>query len=395
MKNYKLSIIGLGQRARGLYNVLKHREYVDIVSVCDLYDDRCEEMAKRIEDDGRHRPLTYTDYKKCIDESKPDIVVVSTSWHYHIEISIFAMERGIITACEVGGAYSIESLWELVRCYERTRTPIMMLENACYSRFKLLALNMMRKGLFGEMVHFEGGYRHDLRDEICLGWRKRHYRLDQYINRNSDNYPTHDVGPIAKMLGINCGNRFLSIYSVGSKSVGLPQYVKDNGIEELDGVKFQQSDVVSSFIKCQNGETVSLTLDTSLPRYYAYGFIAQGTKGMISQDINCVYLDGEHKGHVMYTDVANNVDMYFGKYEHPMWKDFSANDAHGGVDTLEFDDMFRALEAGEDMPIDVYDMATWMSISVLSEQSMATGAPVSFPDFTDGKWIYRKNNFAL
>ena len=47
------------------------------------------------------------------------------------------------------------------------------------------------------------------------------------------------------------------------------------------------------------------------------------------------------------------------------------------------------------MPIDVYDMATWMVITVLSEQSMATGNAVAFPDFTDGKWTVRKNKFAL
>ena len=133
MKNYKIAIIGLGNRSLGLYNALKNREYVDIVAVCDVYEDRCEDMAKRIEDDGRHRPLLFTDYKKCIDEAKPDMVVISTSWLPHIEICIYAMERGVIAASEVGGAYSIESLWELIRCHQRTGTPVTMLENACYT----------------------------------------------------------------------------------------------------------------------------------------------------------------------------------------------------------------------------------------------------------------------
>lgn len=397
MKNYKLAIIGLGGRCKTLYNVaLKHREYVDIVAVCDVYEDRCEAMAKQIEDDGRHRPLLFTDYKKCIDEAKPDMVVISTSWMYHIPICLYAMERGVIAASEVGGAYSLESLWELVRCAERTGTPVTMLENACYHRIKLLALNMKRLGLFGEIVHCEGAYRHDLREEVCNGWRNKHYRLDQYIHRNSDNYPTHEIGPIAKLLDINCGNRFLSIVSVGSKSAGLTQYAKDNGINELDGVEFKQSDVVSSIIKCQNGETINIALDTSLPRYYARGFIAQGTKGMISEDTNCVYLDSDNEGEKMWYQVSGNLDIYYGKYEHPLWVDYHPGAAgHGGIDSLQFDDIFRALDAGEAMPIDVYDMATWMSISVLSEQSLATGAAVNFPDFTEGNWINRKNNFAL
>lgn len=397
MRIYNIAIIGLGNRSKGLYNALKKRDYVNITAVCDVYDDRCITMADQIEADGRPRPLMFTDYKKCLDEVHPDIAVIATSWMPHIEISIYAMENGIVPACEVGGAYSIHSLWELVRCYERTRTPIMLLENACYHRIKLLALNMKRMGLFGEMVHCEGAYRHDLRRQVCYGWRDRHYRIDQYIHRNADNYPTHDIGPIAKLLDINCGNRFLSLVSIGSKSAGFSQYAKDRGITELDNVKFMHSDVISTLIKCQNGETVSITLDTSLPRYYARGFIAQGTKGMISEDTNCVWLDDENPVEKQWHQVSNNLQPYYDKYEHPLWVGYNpGTEGHNGIDSLQFDDMFRALEAGEEeMPIDVYDMATWMAVSVLSEQSMATGTAIAFPDFTDGKWIYRKNDFAL
>ena len=396
MKNYKIALIGLGARCGGLYNVLKGREYVDIVAVCDVYQDRCENMVQKIVENGRHAPNMYHDYRQCLDTEKPDIAVITTSWLPHIEISIYAMERGIIAACEVGGAYSIQSLWDLVRCHERTGTPIMLLENACYHRIKLLALHMKRMGLFGEMVHCEGGYRHDLRKQICNGWRDRHYRIDQYLHQNADNYPTHDLGPIAKLLDINCGNRILSIISVGSKSAGLPRYAKDRNIEELEGMQFMHSDVITSILKCQNGETITLTLDTSLPRYYAWGFIAQGTKGLISEDTNCVWLDDDNPVEKQWHQVAGNLDTYYEKYEHPLWVDYHPGaEGHNGIDALEFDDFFRALEAGEDMPIDVYDMATWMAVSVLSEQSMATGTAIPFPDFTDGKWIYRKNNFAL
>ncbi len=399
MKNYRIAIIGLGRRSNALYSVLKHREYVDIVAVCDLYEEKCEEMAKKIVEDGRHKPNLYTDYKKCIDVEKPDLVVVSTAWQYHTEISIYAMEHGVIPASEVGSAYSIQNLWELVRCYERTGTPIAFLENRCYNRINLLALNMKRQGHLGEIVYCEGGYRHDLRRILCNGRRTNHYRLDEYIHRNADNYPTHDIGPIAKLLNINSGNRFLSLVSVGSKSKGLAQYVKDHEITELEGVEFMQSDVVTTIIKCQNGETVTLTLDTCLPRYMCRGFVAQGTKGMVSEDMNAVFLDvdfpeeKEKRWHEFY----GNVDLYYGKYEHPLWDGYKPDEAdrHGGMDSLQFDDLFRALDAGETPPIDVYDMATWTAISVLSEQSMATGAAVPFPDFTDGKWISKKSNFAI
>lgn len=395
MKRTTLAIVGLGSRANGLYAALSHREYVDIVAVCDLVEEKTVAFADKLEADGRHRPATYTDYRTCLDTEHPDVVVIATSWLYHLEICNYAMEHGVIPACEVGGAYSVHSLWELVRTYERTRTPIMFLENACYHRIKLLALNMKRAGCFGELVHCEGSYRHDLRKLLCDGRKTQHYRLDEYIHRNGENYPTHELGPIAKLLDIGCGNRFVSLMSMGSKSVGLAHYVKERGIEELSDVTFRQSDVVSTLIKCQNGETVFIALDTSLPRYYSRGFVAEGTRGMISEDVGAVFLDDGTDRHITWDKCAGNLDEYYARYEHPLWQKGTRQDAHGGIDTLVFDDFFRALDAGEPMPIDVYDMATWMVVTVLSEESIATGNAVAFPDFTDGKWTIRKNTFAL
>lgn len=399
MKKFRIALIGVGGRGEGLYRVaLKFREDVTFVAVCDEYMDRCEYVAKEIEEDGFDRPVLYTDYQKCIDENELDAVVIATSWEAHIRVSMYAMERGIAVACEVGGAYSLEQLWQLVRCYERTKTPIMMLENCCYGRIELLALNMKRKGVLGEIVHCEGGYRHDLREEVTSGKEKRHYRLQQYIHRNCENYPTHEIGPVAKLLDINCGNRFLTLASFGSKSVGLSAYVREKNIEHLKDVKFNQSDVVTTVIKCQNGETITITLDTCLPRYYSRGFLVQGTKGLICEENRSVYLASDFNEECWdWSKNFNNIQDYYDKYDHAIWKGYQPGErkaGHGGMDYLVFDDFFKALREGKPMPIDVYDFATWACISVLSEHALASGQQVTFPDFTDGKWILRKNFFA-
>ena len=398
MKKFRIALIGVGGRGEGLYRVaLKFRDDVVFVAVCDEYIDRCEYVAKEMEDDGFDRPILYTDYKKCINENQLDAIVVATAWEAHLKVSMYAMECGIAVACEVGGAYSIEQLWELVRCYERTNTPIMMLENCCYGRLELLALNMKRKGVLGEVVHCEGGYRHDLREEITSGVEKRHYRLQQYIHRNCENYPTHEIGPIAKLLDINCGNRFLCLSSFGSKSVGLKTYVNEKNIEHLKDVNFNQSDVVTTVIKCQNGETITITLDTCLPRYYSRGFFVQGTKGLISEENRSVYLEEEFDEECWdWLDNFNNIQKYYDKYDHPIWEGYQPGEkkaGHGGMDYLVFEGFFNALREGKPMPIDVYDFATWACISVLSEESLACGRQMMFPDFTDGKWILRKNCF--
>ncbi len=398
MKKLRVGLIGLGGRGAGLYRVaLKNRKYVDYVAVCDNYKDKAEKVGASMVNDGRPQPAVYTDYKKCIDEMNLDAVVVATSWQQHIEVSIYAMEKGVAVACEVGGAYSIESLWELVRTYERTKTPIMMMENCNYGRNELLALEMKRKGLLGKIVHCQGGYRHDLRSEVATGVECRQYRLNQYIHRNTENYPTHEIGPIAKLLDINAGNRFVSIVSVGCKPQGMKEYVKNKNIEHLKDVEFNQSDVITSIIKCQNGETITIFLDTCNPRYYSRGFLVEGTKGLINEDNRSVYLEDDFREEQWeWKDNFNNIDKFYEKYDHPNWIGYHpGKDGHGGMDELVFDGFFDALVHKKPMPIDVYDMATWMSISVLAEESMLTGRSVSFPDFTDGKWITNENTFGF
>ena len=398
MPKIKVALIGAGGRGRGLYRVaLKFINDIEIVAVCDHYRDRTELISADIEKNGGKTPLQFNDYKRCIDETQPDVIVIATAWEAHLKIAIYAMYRNIAVACEVGGSYTIEELWELIKCYEQTKTPVMMMENCCYGRTELLALNMKRKGLLGKIVHCEGGYRHDLREEITNGIVNRHYRLQQYKHRNCDNYPTHGLGPIAKLLDINCGNRLMSLVSVGSVSAGLEEYIQRKKINELKKEKFNQADVVTTLIKCANGETITLTLDTALPRYYSRGFLVQGTKGLICEENKSVYLEKNIKKEYWdWSENFNNIDKYYKKYDHRLWKDYApGKDGHGGIDLLAFQAFFKSLREGLPMPIDVYDMATWMSISVLTEEALLTGQTVYIPDFTNGKWIDRENFFEI
>ena len=274
--------------------------------------------------------------------------------------------------------------------------PCMLLENCCYGREELMVLNMVKQGIFGEIVHCEGGYQHDLRSEISFGRENRHYRLRNYMHRNCENYPTHELGPIAKVLNINRGNRMVSLTSTASCSRGLNEYLKREKGDEYDitGYPFAQGDVITTIIRCAHGETIRLTLDTCLPRPYSRNFTVRGTRGMYREDNQSLFIDGVHnKDEGNWKSQWGNIEEYRERYEHPIWRRFlndGVRGGHGGIDTLVFDAFFTALREGRPMPIDVYDMAAWMSISVLSEESIALGgAPVAIPDFTNGQWLYR------
>ncbi|MDQ6420543.1 Gfo/Idh/MocA family oxidoreductase [Paenibacillus sp. LHD-117] len=392
----KIGLVGLGGRGLGLLEIviLKMKD-IEVVAVCDLYEDRCERAAEAIEKSGGRRPMVTRDYKELLHADEVEAIVICTSWSDHIDLAIAAMENGKYVACEVGGAFSMRECWKLVEAYERTGIPCMMLENCCYGRDELMLLNMVKMGYLGEIVHCSGGYQHDLRYEIAYGEENRHYRLNQYKHRNCDNYPTHQLGPIARILDINRGNRMVSLVSVASKSAGLQDYIRNEKKDDkLADFKFMQGDIVTTIIKCARGETITLTLDTTLPRYYSRGFVVRGTKGMFMEDNQSLFIDDLHRPYeTKWEKQWGNKESFTEKFDHPIWKSYLAEgvkEGHSGMDWLVLKDFFDSARKRTQTPIDVYDMAAWMSITTLSEDSVAMGGqPVAIPDFTNGKWIGR------
>ncbi len=401
MEKVRVAAVGVGGRGYGiLAGLLLAMDNCTVTAVCDLYEDRVKaaEDAVAAKYGEACRPFGTTDYHEIMTRDDVDAVIIMSAWESHIPIAIDAMEHGKAVGMEVGGAYSVDQCWEMVRAWERTRVPFMFLENCCYGEAEMMVMNMVKQGLFGEIVHCEGGYRHDLRDEVIFGRETRHYRLRNYLNRNCENYPTHELGPIAQILNINRGNRFLSLVSVASKSVGLNEFAAThpNADRNLATAKFAQGDVVTTIIKCAHGETITLTLDTCLPRGYSRGFLVQGTKGMYMEDNRSVFLDTDHGGkdHWDWSPEWNNQVKYLEKYCHPTWVDYHKNGirgGHGGMDGLVYDAFVECVRTGTPCPIDIYDAAAWMVVTPLSEESIAKGgAPVTFPDFTGGAWCERK-----
>lgn len=398
MKDIKCAFIGLGGRGTGLLKDVVLPQGEKVTAVCDLYEDRAENAADIVEKVGQPRPAVCLDYKKAIDDENVNVVICASAWEAHTEIALYAMKAGKAVALEVGGAYTIEQCYDLVRTYEETGTPFMFLENCCFGRREMMVLNMVEQGLFGEIVHANGGYHHDLRHEITFGKDNRHYRLRNYLNRNCENYPTHELGPIARVLKINHGNRMMTLSSTASKAAGLHEYVlKERPDDEtLKNAAFAQGDVVTTVIRCAQGQTIVLTLDTSLPRFYSRDFTIRGTKGMYEEEIDSVFLDRPEdiKDDFEWRKKRfGNASEYEEQYDHPVWKQYlseGVQGTHDGMDYLEFSKFFEALRNDAPMPIDVYDAAAWMAVTALSEKSIAAGgAVVEIPDFTNGRWYER------
>lgn len=395
MEEIRIGFAGIGKRGQELLKhvLLPQRECV--AAVCDVYEDRAELGARLVCEGGQERPKVYTDYRQMLADGEINVVVIATAWESHVELALAAMRVNIAVAMEVGGAYTLKQCYELVQVYEETKTPFFFLENCCFGRREMMVRNMADQGVLGEIVHLCGGYHHDLRKEIAYGREERHYRLRNYLTRNCENYPTHELGPLAKVLKLNHGNRMLTLSSTASKAAGLNEYIRQNKPEDtyLQGSSFAQGDVVTTVIRCAGGETIVLTLDTTLPRYYSRGFTVRGTKGMYEEATDSIYLDcKEDQAHdfTWRRDCVGNAAAYEAAYEHPVWRQYLAQGirgSHDGMDWLEFQLFFEALRKGEPMMVDVYDAASWMAVTALSEMSVARGgAVVDVPDFTGGRW---------
>lgn len=399
MQTVKMGIIGLGCRGTDLLeHILLQMSDVEVIGICDLYEDRILRAQDLVEKAGFSRPLGTDKSAELLKMHALDAVLVSTSWETHVEIAVDALKAGIPVALEVGGAYSIESLWNMVRTQEMTGTPLMLMENCCFGKTELLGTAFARNGLLGEIVHCHGCYGHYLCEEIAGGNINRHYRLRNYLSRNCENYPTHELGPIAKVLQINRGNQMVSLVSVASKSVGMQAYLAKNAerYPELVNKAFRQGDIVNTIITCADGSTISLRLDTTLPRSYSREFTLRGTRGLYEQQTNLLFLEGDREyweTDRFYRDNFNNAARLEKDYLPDCWKNITVEEiskGHGGMDGIEFREFIRAVKEHTDMPIDVYDAAAWMSISALSAASIATGGmPQTVPDFTSGLWTVR------
>lgn len=411
----RLGYIGVGLRGRNHIGEGLLRDDVEIVAICDIQESSLKYCRAQFVKAKKKLPAEYTGgldaYKKLLDRRDIDAVIIATPWQFHKDQAIDAMRAGKYVGCEVIAGITEKDHWDILKVHEETKVPYMTLENVCYRRDVMAALNMVRQNIFGELVHLEGGYQHDLRGVLFNDGKnfsgkgaefgpntvgEAQWRTQWNVDRDGDIYPTHGAGPVMNYIDINRGNRFTNLVSFSSKSIGLNKYIdKVSPGNKNSKIKFNNGDVTTTMLNCANGETVMLSHDTHLPRPYSLGFRVQGTEGIWMDVAESVYIEGKSKSY----DQWDKASEWFEKYDHPLWKKyekFAEGAGHGGMDWFVFNGFIEAVKQKKQTPIDVYDSLTMSVITPLSEKSLKEGnAPQAFPDFTKGKWKERKNTFAL
>ncbi|MDI9638814.1 Gfo/Idh/MocA family oxidoreductase [Kamptonema cortianum] len=393
----RLGFIGVGARGPTHVASCLNIEGCEIVAICDLYEDWANRAVKMCTDAGRTAPAIYTsgpyDFKRMNERDDIDVVVISTPWEWHVPMAVDAMSKGKHALVEVPAATTVDECWQLVDAAEKNQVHCMMLENVNYGREELLVLNMCRKGVFGELLHGEAAYIHDLRGQMhevergTGSWRTYHY-----ARRNGNLYPTHGLGPVSQYMNINRGDRFDFISSVSSNSRVRAKYAKEKFAPDhkWNSTRFTAGDINTSIIKSVLGRTIMVQWDEQLPRPYTRHNLIQGTEGIWAGFPNRCVIENVSKSTHSW-DQAADLKKFYDEHEHPLWAKqgelAQKVGGHGGMDFLMMWRVIYCLRNGEPLDQDVYDAAAWSSVFPLSEWSVNNrGTSIDFPDFTRGAW---------
>ncbi len=398
----RVGFVGLGMRGPGAVQRWTHIPGTKIVALCDVEPDRVAKANEILVKAGLPKAAEYSGstevYKELCDRDDIDIVYIATDWIHHAPIAIYAMEKGKHAAIEVPAATSLQECWDLINTSERTRKHCMMLENCVYDFFELTTLNMAQKGLFGDILHVEGSYIHNLSDFWGDYWNN--WRLDFNRKHKGDVYATHGFGPACQLLNIHRGDRLKTLVAMESIPATGPELVKKYSNE--DGSDFKNGDHTMTIMRTEKGKTILIEHDVMNPRPYSRMYQLTGTKGFANKypvEQYCFMPEQvdekvvpNHENLSAHSAVPVAVkDAMMQEYKHPIHQEIEEIakqvGGHGGMDYVMDYRLVYCLRNGLPLDMDVYDLAEWSCVGELGAISIENGsAPVAVPDFTRGAW---------
>lgn len=398
----RVGFIGLGMRGPGAVERFTQIPGTKVVALCDFDSARVAKCNEFLNKAGFPAAVEYYGaedaWKGLVERDDIDLVYIATDWVHHAPMGIYAMEHGKHVAVEVPAAMTLDEIWNYIDTSERTRKHCMMLENCVYDFFEMNTLNMKQHGLFGEPVHVEGSYIHNLEPFWPYYWNN--WRLDYNESNRGDVYPTHGMGPACQLLDIHRGDRMTTLVAMDSDPFTGPGLVSK--LQNRDSVDFKNGDHTMTMIRTANGKTIHIQHDVMNPRPYTRMYQITGTKGFANKYPDEGYAfepealaadsmpDHENLSSHSYISEAQQ-EALVEKYMHPIIREIGefakSVGGHGGMDFIMDYRLVYCLRNGLPLDMDVYDLAEWCCLAPLSRLSIENGsAPVEVPDFTRGSW---------
>ncbi len=384
----RIGFIGLGMRGPSAIDRFTYIDGVETIAICDLYPEKLEPVQRLLERRGKARAAEYSGedgWKELCEREDIDLVYIVTPWLTHVPMSVYAMEQGKHVAVEVPAAVSVEECWQLVNTAERTRRHCMMLENCVYDFFELTTLNMAQQGLFGEIIHTEGAYIHNLDpfwNEYQDNWR---YEFNK--KHRGDIYPTHGMGPACWALDIHRGDRMKTLIAMDTDAFNGKKLAQKHGEDS-----YLNGDHTTTLIRTEKGKTIEIQHNVVTPRPYNRKYQVEGTEGFANKYPNEGFSIIENMDGEAYVSREMR-DALMAEYQHPITREGSLVETarrvggHGGMDFIMDYRLIYCLRNGLPLDQDVYDAAEWSCLGELTRVSIENGnIPVAMPDFTRGEW---------
>ena len=414
IETVRIGFIGLGNRGPAHLDQVSKLEGVDIKALCDLRPDKVS-AAKNLIKNTPFKPDIYTGkedaWKKVCERNDIDLIYIATPWALHTPMAVYAMNHGKHVCVEVPAAKTLEECWQLVETSERTRQHCMMMENSCYAFFQLMMLNMARDGFFGDIIHAEGAYIHDL---LAGNFAKDKYyhlwRLRENIERNGNLYPTHGLGPLAQAMNINRGEKMDFLVSVSGKDFLMGDLARRLAATDAFYKPFvnqsYRGNMNTSTIRTNSGRTIVLQHDVTSPRLHVDNYMITGTKAtvlhypvpgkaFIAHDFlpltPQIWKTSSNHQWISDSEFKYLEEKYSPAIVKKLGKVAKEIGYHGGGDFLMDWRTIDCLRNGLPLDQDVYDAALWSSIAPLSEWSVKNRSnSIEVPDFTSGSWKRNK-----
>ncbi len=410
MDTVRVGFVGLGMRGPGAVERFTYIDGVAINGLCDKYIERAEHCQVYLERAGLPKAKIYAGdegYKALCESDDIDLVYIATPWQLHVDVAEYAMEHGKHVAIEVPSANTVDECWRLVDAAERNRVHCMILENCCYDHFELTTLYMAQQGLFGEIIHAEGAYIHNL--EPYWEHYADNWRLEYNQAHNGDIYATHGIGPNCQALNIHRGDRLDYLVAMSTKSINGSKLTKELMNEE----SCRQGDQINTLIRTVNGCTIDMQHNVMTPRPYSRMYQLVGTEGFANKypvsgytfkldQIKSIATDEQGMPDIEALDhhsfaPADVIKQMTELYKHPVQRqlvdgmplqEYSMSiGGHGGMDFIMDYRLVYCLRNGLPLDMDVYDAAEWSCMGELTRISIENGSkPVKVPDFTRGEW---------
>jgi predicted dehydrogenase len=390
----RVGFIGVGSRGAWAVERYTNLEGIEIKAICDMVQANLDRVQNTLAGAGLPKAEEYISadgnaWKKLCERDDIDLVYICTDWENHAPMAVYAMEQGKHAAIEVPAALTLDQCWALVDTAERTRRHCMMLENCCYDFFEMATLNMAQNGVFGDLVHVEGAYIHDLRGSNFTSYYNN-WRLKYNAAHTGDPYPTHGLGPVAQILDIHRGDKMNYLVSLSSDQKGMTAYAKERfGADSPEAAReYKLGDMNTTLIYTERGRSMMIQHDVTSPRPYNRLHTVSGTKGFAQKyPVESIALDPNAHSAMS----PDELQAFLAKWEHPLTREIGEQarrvGGHGGMDFIMDYRLIYCLQNGLPLDMDVYDAAEWSCIVPLSELSVVNGsAPVEIPDFTRGAW---------